>query len=220
MQSFIQLESQIITDKNISPLELRLYMYLLDVGRKGRGYSVCGHRWLGEILGVHSQTIAKCLKNLTKFGYVSIERQGLNKNDKIRCRKTIKPQSRSESRDANKKSRKDIAPYNNLNRSKKDIERDRPDAIVDKSKKRLSHDSNTPQKKVDEQRTEEVQTTLQTHMRPKLYDLWFRSMEVIESEENLTEIRLNTGDIGFDHISNHYLNDLKTIIGTEIKLTI
>jgi len=220
MQSFIQLESQIITDKNISPLELRLYMYLLDVGRKGRGFSVCGHRWLGEILGVHSQTIAKCLKNLTKFGYVSVERQGLNKPDKIRCRKTIKPQSRSESRDSNKKSRKDITPYNSLNRSKKDIERDPPDRLVDKSKKRLSNDSNIPQRKVDKQRTEEVQTTLQTHLRPKLYDLWFKSVEVIDSDNDLTEIRLNAGDIGYDHINKFYLNDLKTIIGTEVKITI
>ncbi len=117
---------------------------------------------------------------------VSIERQGLNKNDKIRCRKTIKPQSRSESKDSKKQSRKHIIPYNSLNRSKKDIERDRPGASVDKSKKRLSNDSNTPQRKVDLQRTNDVQKRLHTHLRPKFYDLWFKSIEVVESVNDLT----------------------------------
>ena len=53
---------------------------------------------------------------------------------KVRCRKAIKPQSRSESKDSNKQSRKHMNPYDSLNRSKKNIERDRPDASVDKSK--------------------------------------------------------------------------------------
>ena len=37
---------------------------------------------------------------------------------------------------------------------------------------------------------------------------------------DLDEIRLNAGDIGYDHISKFYLDGLETIIGTEVKITI
>ena len=85
---------------------------------------------------------------------------------------------------------------------------------------RLSDDSNTPQRKVDLQWTNDVQKRLQTHLRPKFYGLWFKSIEVVESINDLTEIRLNSDEIGYHHINDHYLNDLKTIIATEVKLTI
>lgn len=219
VQSFVQLQSQIITDKNISPLELRLYLYLLDVGRKGRGYSMCGHKWLGNIIGCHPQTIAKSLKNLCRFGYISVERIGFTENDKIRCLKTVKPQSKSECKNSNMNQRKHITPSIIDRKKNKEIEHRSPASDVDKLEKRPSQTSNTPQKRIDPQRTISVQERLQTHIQRRSYDLWFSSLEVVESEENITEMRLNTGEIGYDHIKNHYMEKLEEIIGGEVKIT-
>lgn len=216
MQSFVQILSELTTDPNITAVEFRLYTILMDLGLKGRGFSQAGHQYLSHLCNCHPKTIAKSLRNLKEQGYISIERVGLNRNDKIRCKRTVK---KLKDKKVTIKKSPSIADPTLVDKKKnKDIERNRPDAIVDKVENQRSNDSNTPQKKVDQQRTEEVQTTLQTHMRPKLYDLWFKSVEVIESDNDLTEICLNAGDIGYDHISKFYLDDVEKILGTEVKL--
>ena len=65
---------------------------------EGRGFSQAGHRFLAKKLNVHPQTIAISLKNLQEAGYISISRVGLNRNDKIRCLKTIKREKKEEIR--------------------------------------------------------------------------------------------------------------------------
>lgn len=94
--SFIQIPIELIEDQAISPLELRLYCSLMRYGMEGAGYSQAGHRFLARKLDVHPQTIARALKNLQEAGYISVEKICLNRNDKIRCLKTIKREKRSE----------------------------------------------------------------------------------------------------------------------------
>ena len=53
---------------------------------------------MAKKLGIHPQTIAISLKNLQEAGYISISRVGLNRNDKIRCLKTIKREKKEEIR--------------------------------------------------------------------------------------------------------------------------
>ena len=96
--SFIQIPIELLEDQAISPLELRLYCILMRYGMEGRGWSQAGHRFLGKKLDVHPKTIAISLNNLQEAGYISISRVGLNRNDKIRCLKTIKREKKEEIR--------------------------------------------------------------------------------------------------------------------------
>ena len=96
--SFVQLPIEIIEDTAISPLELRLYLTLLRYGLESRGFSQAGHRFLAKKLGVHPQTIGRSIKNLEESGYISVEKICLNRNDKIRCLKTVKREKKKPSR--------------------------------------------------------------------------------------------------------------------------
>ena len=96
--SFVQIPIELLDDTAISPLELRLYCILMRYGMEGRGYSQAGHRFLARKLDVHPKTIAISLNNLQEAGYISISRVGLNRNDKIRCLKTIKREKKEEIR--------------------------------------------------------------------------------------------------------------------------
>ena len=96
--SFIQIPIELLDDTAISPLELRLYCILMRYGMEGRGYSQAGHRFLARKLDVHPKTIAISLNNLQEAGYISITRVGLNRNDKIRCLKTVKREKKEKIR--------------------------------------------------------------------------------------------------------------------------
>ena len=88
--SFVQLPSEILTDPDITALDLRIYAILMDFGRKGRGYSQIGHQYLGKLVGKHPKTVVKSIKRLAELGYITVERIGLNRNDRLRCKKTVK----------------------------------------------------------------------------------------------------------------------------------
>ena len=88
--SFVQLPSEILIDPEISALDLRIYAICMDFGRKSRGFSQIGNRHLGRLVGKHPKTIAKSIKRLTELGYIKVERIGLNRNDRLRCKKTVK----------------------------------------------------------------------------------------------------------------------------------
>jgi len=86
---FIQIPVELLSDRRVSALELRLYAILLRYGLEGRGFSQAGHRLLANNCSCHPKTIARCLKNLQSIGWITIERVGLNRNSKIRCLKTV-----------------------------------------------------------------------------------------------------------------------------------
>jgi len=86
---FIQIPVELLSDRRVSALELRLYAILLRYGLEGRGFSQAGHRLLASNCSCHLKTIARCLKNLQSIGWITIERVGLNRNSKIRCLKTV-----------------------------------------------------------------------------------------------------------------------------------
>ena len=94
--SFVQIPIALLDDTAISPLELRLYCILMRYGMEGRGFSQAGHRFLARKLDVHPQTIGRSIKNLEESGYISVEKICLNRNDKIRCLKTIKREKKEE----------------------------------------------------------------------------------------------------------------------------
>ena len=86
---FIQIPVELLSDRRVSALELRLYGILLRYGLESRGFSQAGHRLLANNCSCHPKTIARCLKNLQSIGWITIERVGLNRNSKIRCLKTV-----------------------------------------------------------------------------------------------------------------------------------
>ena len=48
--------------------------------------------------------------------------------------------------------------------------------------------------------------------------MWFHALEVVKNDGDLTEICLNIGEIGHDHIRKFYLNDLEIILSMKVKL--
>ena len=86
---FIQIPVELLSDQQVSALELRLYAVLLHYGLEGSGKSQAGHKLLGKNLNVHPKTIARSLKNLQELGWITIQRVGLNRNDRIKCLKTV-----------------------------------------------------------------------------------------------------------------------------------
>jgi len=86
---FIQIPVELLTDPQISALELRIYGILLRYGLEGSGRSMAGHRLLARNCNCHTRTIARSLKNLQSLGWITIKRRGLNLNDVIRCLKTV-----------------------------------------------------------------------------------------------------------------------------------
>lgn len=88
--NFIQIPVELLTDPQVSALELRIYGILLRYGLEGSGRSMAGHRLLARNCNCHTSTIARSLKNLQSLGWITIRRRGLNLNDEIRCLKTVK----------------------------------------------------------------------------------------------------------------------------------
>ena len=89
MAEFVQAPKEILSDRNITAIELRLYLILMEYGFE-RGYSQAGHKLLSHRANCHVKTVAKSLKRLQELGYITIERIGLNRPDKIRAKKTVK----------------------------------------------------------------------------------------------------------------------------------
>ena len=110
--SFVQIPSEILIDPEISALDLRIYCVLMDFGRRGRGFSQIGHKYLGRLVGKHPKTIAKSINRLAELGYISVERIGLNRNDRIRCRRTVQRENPTERIGKNKKTTQpSVIPY-------------------------------------------------------------------------------------------------------------
>lgn len=216
--SFVQILSELTTDPNITAVEFRLYTILMDLGLKGRGFSQAGHSYLAHLCNCHPKTIAKSLKRLREQGYISIERVGLNRNDKIRCLKTVK--RRKDNKVPIKKDTPKVVPSIIDKRTNTDIEHRsaEPDSIEEQ--KRPYNELDTEDIQIDQEATNACHKSLQDALSPKTYTTWFNGVEVIETSDNHLEMKLNTGILGYDFIQEHYLQDIETILGRQVSLTI
>ena len=223
--SFVQIPSELLTDPKISALDLRIYAILMDFGRKARGYSQIGHKYLGRLVGKHPQTIAKSLKRLTELGYISIDRIGLNRNDRIRCRKTVPSQNRSERKSKNKKTNR-LSPLLLEDRSTKKrykASHSNPKPTTDQKPSealpnplRSSIDIEAIHK--HQPLTDRLSDRLNMALRPASVSYWFKDMAVINNDDDTMTISVGRNQI--DWIQEHYSKLLDKTAGKKVNIVI
>ena len=220
--SFVQLPSQILTDPEITALDLRIYAILMDFGRKGRGFSQIGHQHLAKLTGTHPRTVGQSLKRLTMTGYVTVERIGLNRNDKIRCKKTV-------TRTGSKPTLKNVTPaaLPHLIDIKKNRDRTSPPGL-DKPEpptKSSQASSHTPPDKLTIEAiqrhsgsTKSLLNQLQQDLRPQSFKAWFEDINVLSENSTQLEIYTPKGLYTADWISGNYLGKLTKMTGKDVKI--
>ena len=227
--SFVQIPSEILIDPEISALDLRIYAILMDFGFKGRGWSQIGHKYLGRLVGKHPQTIAKSLKRLTELGYISIDRIGLNRNDRIRCRKTVPNQNRSERRSKIKKTSQQSVPLLQDRRTKKiyKTNHSNPQATTDlKPSEALPDTLPDPLRSSIELAaihkhqplTDLLSDRLNMALRPASVACWFKDMVVINDDDTSTTISVGRNQV--DWIDEHYSKLLDKVAEKKVNIVI
>lgn len=81
---FLKLPYELITDKNITANEFRIYTYLLSLYNNKKNCSYPSLEVISEKLGICLTTVKKSIKRLAELGYINIEkRKGLAGNFNI-----------------------------------------------------------------------------------------------------------------------------------------
>ena len=234
---FVQIPVEIISDPDITPLQMKLYCLLMRFGYEGRGHSQCGHALLARYCNAHPQSIARSLKSLQKLGYISIQRIGLNKPDKIFCLKTYKKDGRSDQKAAIKNNRKGIAPTINKNRSTTNRSMGAVDNLVQNGKTiaeigsvedplkpsvalpdgRITAQIKPPIKE-HQPLTNELKKRVERSVRPASYEAWFKDLIVVENAADKMVVSAQRNEIGTDFIRRTYDALLKQVSDRPIEL--
>ena len=72
---FFMLAQDLITDKNISANEFRIYTYLMSIYNEKQGCSFPSMDKIVEKLGMTKPTVNKSIKKLVELGYMIVEKQ-------------------------------------------------------------------------------------------------------------------------------------------------
>ena len=217
--SFVQIPSELLTDPAISALDLRIYCILMDFGFKGgRGFSQIGHKHLGKLVGVCPGTIARRIKHLTHAGYISVSRTGLNRNDKIRCLKTVR---RSEhSRPIKTKHPRSIPHLIDI--KKKTNRSQSPDLERSKTSTKPAQTTSDPRQQARTQeaieqyseRTKTLLSRLRDDLRPQSFRSWFEDIFVAAETHDQVEICTPKGPYAAAWIRENLTDELAQL--TEI----
>lgn len=218
---FIQLPVELLSDPQVSALELRLYAILLRYGLEGSGWSQAGHQLLGKNCNCHPKTIARCLKHLQLLGWITIERIGLNRNDKIRCLKTVQKkksdgtnttyQGKTQRRLPTLVDKKDKR-YRRARPNLPDVQEplpDKPQKVASKPERRC----------VDEQFKEAQQaltTELSNNLRPASWRIWFQN--AIITGNNTEQLTISLGHEQVEWVDSRYSALLERLMRKKVIL--
>lgn len=72
---FFKLSTELITDKNISANEFRIYTYLMSLHNEKQGCSFPSMDKIVDRLGMTKPTVNKSIKKLVELGYMIVEKQ-------------------------------------------------------------------------------------------------------------------------------------------------
>ena len=227
-KTFVQLPSDLLTDRDVSATELRLYAILMDLGYKGRGYSQAGNRYLSKLANCHEKTVAKSLKHLEDLGWLRIVRIGLNRNNKIHCLRTVR-------KDKNvpiKAGKTGSYPSTNRKKIKKNIEVGNTSKVSNSTE---THPKIPPKneeaiRRRDEARasqgndykedTNSLQVGLQRATRETSWNTWLKDLVVVGKDEKLSVSVGKDTDFELEWIEKHYSHLIETIAGEKVILTL
>lgn len=71
---FTKVSNELITDKNISPSEFRIYVYLLSLYNEEKKMDFPSYETISKKLNISISTIRRGVKNLVSLGYMVIEK--------------------------------------------------------------------------------------------------------------------------------------------------
>ena len=228
-KTFIQLPSELLTDREVSATELRLYAILMDLGYKGRGYSQAGVRYLSKLSNCHEKTVAKSLKHLEELGWLRVTRIGLTRNNKIRCLRTVQRQDKKVPIKSGKQ-----RTIHSLDRKKikKSIE---VGSTSEASNSNEKHPKTPPKneeaiRRRDEARaskandfqdtTNALQSGLQLATRSTSWNTWLKDLVVVGKDEKLSISVGKDTDFELSWVQEHYSHLIETIAGEKVILTL
>ena len=220
---FIQIPVELLSDSQVSALELRLYAVLLRYGLEGAGWSQAGNQLLGKNCDCHPKTIARSLKNLQALGWITIQRVGLGRNSKIRCLKTVQKQ-KSEGANTTHQKKTPQRPHSLYDKKyKRDIrskQRLMPDSKTtpDKPQPIVSKPQNTESRCVDEQFKEAQQalsTELSKNIRPAGLH-WFQGAIITAEDADQLTISLGHDQVGW--VEDKYSGLLEGLMRKKVNL--
>lgn len=198
---FIQIPVELLSDQQVSALELRLYAVLLRYGLEGAGWSQAGHQLLAKNCNCHPKTIARCLKHLQLLGWITIQRIGLGRNSKIRCLKTVqKPKSDGANTTHQKKTPR--LPHSLYDKKDKKDRRTKPHLsdvqkpLPDKPQKVASK----PESRCVDEQFKEAQQALTTELSKNLRPAslhWFEDAIITENDAEKLTISLGHDQVGW-----------------------
>lgn len=227
--SFVQLPSEILIDPNITALDLRIYVICLDFGRKGRGFSQIGHQHLGRLVGKHPKTVAKSIKRLAELGYITVEKIGLNRNDRLRCKKTVK-REKSDGTPTIRQGRKSADPPTLVDKSTKKRYKERSAILPANQSKQTPNNPpiSTPYQQRSTQTiadilshqplTDHLTDQLSQKIRPASFNGYFKNMAVIEADDSSMTISLGQSGFISEWVSEHYSEILNRIADKKVNI--
>jgi len=229
--SFVQLPSEILIDPDLTALDLRIYAICMDFGRKSKGFTQIGHQHLGRLVGRHPQTIAKSIKRLTALGYIKVERIGLNRNDRIRCQKTVRRENSTEVRSERvykvENTTQHSVPHL-VDKSTKKRYKGPSDILTSNEPKPIPHNPSqafpyplrspiTLEAVVKYQDiTDRLSDQLYNALRPASYEYWFKNMAVIDDDDDLMTISVGHNQI--DWVKEHYVELLDKMVEKKVNI--
>lgn len=81
---FFKMSYELITDKNISSNEFRVYTYLMSLYNSQKDYSYPSINTIAEAIHISIRTVKSCIAKLERIGYIAIEKKkGLKGNYNI-----------------------------------------------------------------------------------------------------------------------------------------
>ena len=220
---FIQIPVELLSDSQVSALELRLYAVLLRYGLEGAGWSQAGHQLLGKNCNCHPKTIARCLQNLQALGWITIQRVGLNRNSKIRCLKTVQKQ-KSDGANTTYQEKTPQLPSTSSDKKYKKYRRTKQRLMADskttpdKPQRVVSKPQNTESRCVDVQFKEAQQaltTELSKNIRPASLH-WFQS--AIITDDDTDQLTISLGHDQVDWIEKHYSDLLAKVADKKVNI--
>lgn len=228
---FIQIPVELLDDPAISAVEFRLYSILLRYGLEGNGFSQAGTTLLSKKLKCCQQTVTRSLKNLAAAGYISIERIGLNRNNRIRCHRTVKRNKSNANRISQKPSIKKaeecIAPHCSDINYKKDRRPTLQNPInstanpppppgepVDTASPSSQADSRVVEERFS-QAQERFEQAIADNLRPASLH-WFQNAVVVEDQAD--NVRISLGNDHVEWVESQYLNLLNRVVGKNVCL--
>ena len=241
---FVAIPKHILQNSSLNPDSIVLYAHLLffDRGSKGLG-CIAKRATLSKVSGLSLHKLRKAVLNLEENGIVSVIRRRNSLTDKIRinpdCRPKLSTATRSPSSSKSTRlknsSTQEVKKVNpsSLKTNKtiqvnkiSDVESansvseteitEKPTEIVSKTGRQSTREL-TPLS-IHQPRTEDVRNEIRGGVREAAYQQYFADISVVSEDNECLTLQTPKGNLYKEFILNTFYDDIRKIVGKEVKL--